>query len=404
MKIRKQSFCAIFCILLLLTTASVNANITQTQEEIDSLREQASQIDEARKNLNTQLTSIASDKSKAMEQKSLLEEGIALILEQISVTEKQINLLDVEILQKTAEVHEAEREETTLYRLFCERVRTLEEEGEVSYWSILFSAASFSDLLDRIAMIDEIMDYDDMVMDSLVALRESIESERERLQGLLDEQTEVKVLQEESHKDLEVQEAQVVKIIAEITAQEDQITALRNELDNASSAISTEIKKKEQEILSYWLSQGGTGDVSSTGFLWPLPAYSSLSSLYGGRIHPIYGTADNHSGIDIPAPSGTPILAAKDGIVSTSVSHVAYGNYVVVTHGEGASTLYAHMVRLGLPEGTIVKQGDVVGYVGTTGWSTGNHLHYEVRLNNALVDPINLYPGKALYISGALIT
>lgn len=403
---KRRLFCLLMacCCLWVIPPRSAHATLTSAQNELDSLKDQSSEIDAARASLNAQLAEVADDKDRAVRQKLILEQEVNLILAQIENTIQQIAILDLQVLQKTAEVHDAEREENLLYEMFCQRVRMMEEEGEFSYWSILFEAASFSDLLDRISMIDEVMAYDNLMMDSLVVLREGIETERVEIQGLVDDQKAAQDLQEIAHQELQIQEKQVEKIIQEINAQEEQLTALRSELDSAGAAIDAAIRAKEAEIIAYWASQGGVGDVSSTGYLWPLPNYNSLSSLYGGRIHPITGASHNHSGIDIPAPSGTPILAAKSGIVITSVAHSAYGNYIVVSHGEGSSTLYAHMVRLGLPEGTIVQQGDVIGYVGTTGSSTGNHLHLEVRLNDARVDPINVYAGKALYIGGALIT
>lgn len=139
---------------------------------------------------------------------------------------------------------------------------------------------------------------------------------------------------------------------------------------------------------------------SESGFLWPLPGRYNLSSLFGSRKHPITGKANNHTGIDIPASSGTSILAAKSGVVTTSTYNNSYGNYVVVSHSDGTSTLYAHMVRRNCSKGDTVSQGQVIGYVGTTGSSTGNHLHFEVRVNGSRVDPINYFTDLPLTISG----
>ena len=137
---------------------------------------------------------------------------------------------------------------------------------------------------------------------------------------------------------------------------------------------------------------------SESGYLWPLPAsYNTLSSLYGNRIHPITRKANKHTGIDIPAPSGTNIYAAKSGVVTTSTYNSSYGNYVVRSHSDGTSTLYAHMSRRNATVGKTVKQGAVIGYVGTTGSSTGNHLHYEVRIGGNRTDPVNYYKDKTLY-------
>ena len=131
--------------------------------------------------------------------------------------------------------------------------------------------------------------------------------------------------------------------------------------------------------------------------MWPLSGYYTLSSLYGSRIHPITGKPNNHGGIDIPAPKNTHILAAKSGVVITSGYNSSYGNYVVISHGT-SSTLYAHMTSRAVSVGDSVKQGQTIGYVGTTGSSTGNHLHFEVRVNDNRTDPINYFPELTLYV------
>ena len=142
---------------------------------------------------------------------------------------------------------------------------------------------------------------------------------------------------------------------------------------------------------------------SESSFLWPLPGRYNLSSLYGSRKHPVTGKANNHTGIDVPAPSGTPIQACKSGVVTTSTYNNSYGNYVVVSHSDGTSTLYAHMSRRNASKGQTVSQGQVIGYVGTTGSSTGNHLHLEIRVNGSRRDPINYFQSLPLTISGVRI-
>ena len=136
--------------------------------------------------------------------------------------------------------------------------------------------------------------------------------------------------------------------------------------------------------------------VSESGFLWPLNAsYNVLTSLYGPRRHPVTGKPNNHTGIDIPAPKGTKIMAAKSGVVVTSTYNNSYGNYVVVAHSDGTSTLYAHMSKRSVSEGQTVRQGDKLGEVGTTGSSTGNHLHFEFRVNGTRKDALDYYPSLA---------
>ena len=136
----------------------------------------------------------------------------------------------------------------------------------------------------------------------------------------------------------------------------------------------------------------------------PLPGYYNISSRFGYRIHPIYGTSDNHLGNDVPAPAWTPILAAQDGVVTLSRYNSSYGNYCIINHGGGYSTLYAHQITLPLvSEGDTVTKGQVIGYIGTSGDSTGYHLHFELRINGTRGDSLMLYPGMTFYWKGSPI-
>ena len=148
----------------------------------------------------------------------------------------------------------------------------------------------------------------------------------------------------------------------------------------------------EADLLALASQPQGAG----SGWLWPVEGYHTLSALFGGRVHPVTGQRTDHTGIDIPAPGGTPIQACKSGQVVTSAYHYSYGNYVVIDHGNGNSTLYAHMSSRAVSEGQMVSQGQTIGYVGTTGSSTGNHLHLEVRDNYTRVDPESKFPSLSL--------
>ena len=177
-----------------------------------------------------------------------------------------------------------------------------------------------------------------------------------------------------------------------ISAHEDQLEKAHKQLAAAASAMDNEIRRKEKELAAQ-LASKGTSIVSEKGFKWPSYA-TVITSLYGKRIHPVTGRANNHTGIDVAAAGGTDIVSAKSGVVITSTYNNSYGNYVVVSHGNGESTLYAHMRKRLVSEGQTVKQGQVLGLVGTTGSSTGNHLHFEVRINGSRVDPLNYYKGS----------
>ena len=335
--------------------------------------------------------------NEALKQKQLLEEQIEVIRAEISNINSQISTYEDLISQKTQELEQSEAQEQEQYELFCSRVRAMEEEGETSYWAILFGSSDFSELLDNYMMVEEIIEYDNSVMDALAELQQQVEQERAELEEAKTSLEEAKAKQQAAKAELETQEAEVDKVIEEINSQESQLKQMESELNRAAAALDSQIKDLERQM-----SAQISNVQSESGFMWPLASnINVLSSLYGSRPDPFTGRPDNHTGIDIPAARGTPLYASKSGVVITSVygsgSSWSYGNYVVVAHSDGTSTLYAHMSSRAVSKGQTVKQGDVLGYVGTTGNSTGNHLHFEIRVNGSRVAPLNYFKDLTLY-------
>ena len=298
-----------------------------TRAEINALKQNASSLSAQKKELQNQLKEIRADKSKALDQKNLLEKQIGLIEDEIDNIRDQIQKYDELILQKEGQLAENEAERERQYELFCQRIRIMEEEGEVSYWSILFDSSDFSDLLDNFMMVEEIIEYDNSIMERLLALQQQIETEKAELEQARAEQETAKRAQEAAKAELAAQEAEVDKLISEISTQEDKLEAAEAALKKAADAVDAEIRAKEKEMAAQI-----TNVPSESGFLWPLPGYNTLSSLYGGRKHPVTGKPNNPTGIDIPAPRGVKILAAKSDTVGTgrtalgqSLSQLAQG-------------------------------------------------------------------------------
>lgn len=364
-----------------------------TQAEIDSLKANAGDLDRQKAELQKQLKAISADKNKAMDQKQLLEQQIDVIQSEIGNINQQITKYDELITQAQTGIAQTEQEEAQLYQLFCQRVRYMEEEGDVNYWAILFNAASFSDLLDRFIMVDEIMEYDNAVMDSLIATRKQLQESKAQMETARKEQQAAKDRQVTARKELESRESEVDKLITQINKEKKAVEHEVKELEALAKQMDAEIAKKQKELAAQLAAQGKK-ITSEKGYKWPLTDYTNLSSLYAGRIDPFTGKKATHSGIDVPAPKGVKILSAKSGVVLTSAYNKGgYGNYVVVDHGNGNTTLYAHMSSRSVKAGDVVKQGQVLGLVGTTGRSTGNHLHYEIRENNVRIDPVTRYSG-----------
>ena len=388
---------AVMALLMLLPMISmiISSAGAVTQSEIDALKKEQQESQAKQEELKDQLAEAEAEQAAAQQKRQLLTEQLNAINAEIDNINAQISYYDGEIAQKEEERKEAEAREAEQYELFCQRVRMMEEQGTVSYWSILFNAEDFSDLLDRIADVDAVMAYDNEVMDQLIATREELERLQADLESARAEEQAAKEQQEAKKAEQQAKVAEAQALVDQINADVAEVNRQLDEESAAASEIQAEIAKKQKQ-LEEERKQNNIVISSETGYLWPLPGYYRLSSQFGYRIHPITGVAHSHTGIDIPASGGTPILAAKSGQVVTSAYHYSYGNYVVIDHGNGNSTLYAHMSSRAVSEGQMVTQGQVIGYVGTTGSSTGNLLHFEVRDNYTRVDPESKFPSLNL--------
>ncbi len=377
-------------LFLPMLTMAVGSAGAVTQSEIDALKEEQAESEARQEELQAQLDALEDDQAAAQEQLSILTGQLNAIADEIESIESQIAYYDGEIAQKEVERQAAVEREAEQYDLFCQRVRAMEEDGNTSYWSVLFASEDFADLLSRLADINEIMQYDNAVMEDLVATREQIERLQGELETARSEQETAKAEQEAALAEQQEKVAQSQRLLEEINANAEQLNAALEAESAAAAEIQQEIVAKQRE-LEEQRRQNNVVINTGSGYAWPLPGYYRLTSAFGYRIHPITQRPNSHTGIDIPAPAGTEIHAARGGQVVTSAYHYSYGNYVVVDHGNGESTLYAHMSSRAVSEGQMVSQNQVLGYVGTTGSSTGNHLHFEVRINYQRVDPEQFY-------------
>ena len=273
----------------------------------------------------------------------------------------------------------------------------MEETGSVSYRSILFQASSFSQLLEYAMLITDIMEYSDRIIKQLEATEAELDVAKAELQTSRNEQAEVQAGLEEQMRALETNRSSQYSLLQQIAASESEAAAEAKELADSEAKINKELKEAERKYAAQIAALNSQANMTSGNWYWPLPGRYKISSLFGGRIDPINGRPDNHTGTDIPAPGGTPIYAAQNGVVTTVNANryaSSYGYYCIINHGNGYATLYAHQNQVPIvKEGQTVQKGQVIGYVGTTGRSTGNHLHFELRVNGVRGDVLRLYPG-----------
>lgn len=368
------------------------ATTNVTKDDIQNIKDELTSITEERKRVQQQLSSIRGDLSRAEEQVELIQGQITLIEHEITTSQRLLGQYDLDIKGKEAEIADLEAQEAEQYAEFCAHVRWLEETGSVSYLSILFQAGSFSELLDYAMLIADIMDYSNNIITALQETQQELGQVRAALQASRDEQAQVQQTLEAQRADLEAQQLAAEEIYDQIAASEAELAAEARQLAAQENSVQKELKEAEALYQAQIAALQNSGD-----WYWPLPGRYKLSSLFGGRLDPFTGKPDNHTGVDIPATSGTEIHAAQGGVVTlvqTNRYATTYGYYCIISHGNGKSTLYAHMQKApSVKVGQTVTKGQVIGYVGSTGRSSGPHLHFELRIDGVRADALTLYKG-----------
>ena len=315
-----------------------------------------------------------------MAQVTQLDIEAEAIQAELSAIDDIINETNAKIAEKEAEIADFEQKIQDSDAAFCARLKAMDEANTASYIDLLLNSDSISDFVSNIETIREITEHDQGIINEMIALKTAVEASRNELVQHREEQKEARNLVQKKQNELN----------AKIAEKQSYIKSLEKDLAKYDSLY----KAAEEQEASLRRSVANSvsrssGPVKYTGgrFCWPAPSYSYVSSEFGYRIHPVYGTKKYHSGLDLAAPGGSNILAAADGVVTLARWNGGYGNCVVVDHGSGLATLYGHAQKLLVSNGQRVKKGQVIALVGTTGVSTGNHLHFEVLVNGSVTDP-----------------
>ena len=381
---------ALLCAVLLLTGNTAPAMAAKvTQADIDALKGDASDLDKKQKEIQSKLSDLKDDKAAAVEKKSLLDDQIANTNARISNTESQISDYNALISQAEAELADAQQREEAQYDLFCKRVREMEERGTVSYWSVLFKATSFSNLLGRLDFINEVMDYDRQVIEDLQTLQAEIEEKKTGLEASRAELVTAKTELESQKKQLAAQREEANKLVKEIDDNAAEYQATLDALEAEERRIEQQVKQLQKQLEEQMAAEGKNYNTNPGGYIWPVDS-RYITSTVGGRNSPGGVGSTNHKGTDIGRVGYTsPVYAAKAGTVIVATRSSSYGNYVVISHGTGNTTLYAHMSSIKVSVGTYVQQGQTIGITGSTGHTTGPHLHFEVVENGVRVNPLS---------------
>lgn len=383
---KKLRAAAAFLALVILALALMPAGpaLAVSQSEIDALEEQRDELKAQREEMQAGIDELKNQQAGVLEQKRALDEQNEVYRQELELIEEQVSLYTRLVDEKAAELEKATADEAEQLAIYKQHVRAMEENGEYTYLSIIFGSKSLSQLMSNLDMIGEIMDADKRIYDQYTAAREDAEEIKAEYETTLSALADKQAEYEAEKADLEAKIAEANDMIAQLEEEINSNYDLYLEVLAQEEALESDI----QSMIAEMERQEAANSITSTGtYIWPLPGYSP-GSAYGWRMHPIYHEMRFHAGEDIGAPSGTPILAADSGMATVIADNGnGYGNYIMLNHGGGRVTLYAHMSAFAISNGATVSQGQVIGYVGSTGNSTGPHLHFEVRVNGATTDP-----------------
>lgn len=366
-------------------------------DSLDEAKKKKTSLEEEKKKTEAVLKNLESLKNDAAAYVKTLDANLESLNDELSRLDTEIAEKEGEISNTQEELSEAKQVEKKQYESMKLRIKYMYEKGDSSYVDLLMQAKSLSELLNKAEYIGKISAYDRQMLNEYAALKEEIAEKEKSLEAeraaLLSLQEETEARQASVEQLLSAKQAELKKYESQINAAEGQLSEYEKDIkaqEDSIKAIEAEIKRKEEEAKKKAEASGQTyktknlGDIS---FTWPCPSSSRITSNFGSRSSPTEGASSDHKGIDIGASTGSNIVAAADGEVVVSTYSYSAGNYVMINHGGGVYTVYMHASKLLVSVGDSVKKGQTIAKVGSTGYSTGPHLHFGIRVNGTYVNP-----------------
>ncbi len=419
MKNLKKTLRSVVCALLaaVVFAASLPAYAV-SQSEIDELQKKLDALEQQAQEQQDVINDLTSQKARFITRKLALDNKIEINRPMIELIGEQIEIYDEIIGEKQAELDKALEKETAQTELLRSRIRAMEENSSYSYASFIFDSSSVTELLSRIGDVNDIMHYDKALEEEYMAAREDVESIKKSYEEVRHEQELLQKELDTKQAELDAQVEAAYTMIADIETLSDdaqaEYDAIAEEEAKAEETLQEAIRKRAAEEAAKNAannansggasggsggnsggggSSGGGSATSLSNLQWPVPSCTLITSRFGYRVAPTTGASTYHGGLDIGAGMGASIVAAGAGDVIYAGANGGYGNCVMIDHGNGVVTVYAHMSSIGVSYGQYVTAGQYVGAVGSTGVSTGPHCHFEIRINGAQTDPAAYFSG-----------
>lgn len=367
------------CVVLALIISSIA--LFSYAENVDELQTKSNEIKNQINQSNEKLDDVKNELSANLQQVQKLDETIENAEKQLNELNTKIENLQKNIDQIQEKLNKVQKEYDKQKKILEERLVSIYEEGDVQYIDVLLSSTSLSDFLSNYYLITELATYDTQLLNEVETQKNIIEEQNKKLSEQKEQMAENKQTQLKTSKVLQNNKTLREHYISQLSEQEQKIQGDIDEYNKQYKEIEAEILMLSQNVIS----EEYIGGIMA----WPIPGYTRITSQYGMRTHPITGVYKLHTGVDVGAPIGANFIAANDGVVTKASYNGAYGNMVIIDHGGGVSTLYAHGSEIVVQAGQQVKKGDVVLKVGSTGYSTGAHAHFEVRINGQPVNPMD---------------